>query len=523
MPKNKFALLLVIVLGILDFNHVLGQTTTVSLKYMGSIPKKECPIDRDGQRCARIIVEVPLHDVVISGALVKDFSGEEYVQRNGAYRFWVSVSDKKKTIKLKHQNLSINEFLLECDGNPLVPGEAYKIVIPMSSSINGTALFNIDEFVEHCVIDIDGRSIVSRDGTVKVNLPEGRYEYKARATGYYSKTGSITINGNQVSTIHITLTPSSKQTLGYIVNRTKQILQASSEYWPQDYENRMRVFGDLNSLPKQPFTYATPELKDVYVKYHKLMSDHDNWIHHKGELTNYFQSFSSIRFKSIDFESMSVVNVKGHYQHDYGISDPDHEDPFQEFNIILKWVDNDWYLDDALDDYYGSYKEAMIDMVERERISVKSKQERQSILDLPRLLNMFFSNQSSSAIIDFYKNKGFAYSKPGNNEYLYLNCELKRKKDIHVPVIADETTLYIRIEYNKLIVAIPSDIGDEEADQARLVNVLQSCGFYETARPQTQSYSYVHDYQNNKNQHIELDVMDCESLGCDYCTITLYR
>lgn len=522
MSKHKFALLLVIAMGILDFNQVFGQSISVSLKWVGSIPKKECPIDRNGQRCARIIVEVPLQDVVISGALVKDFSGEEYIQRNGAYRFWVSVTDKKKAIKLTHQNLSINEFLLECDGNPLAPGEAYKIVIPISSIVNGTALFSIDKFVEHCIIDIDGRSFVSSDGTVKVNLPEGRYDYKARATGYYPQNGSITIKGNQVNTVNITLTPSSKQTLGYIVNRIKQILQASSEYWPQDYENRMRVFGDLNSLPKQPFAYATPELKDIYVKYYKLMSDHDNWIHHEGELTNYFQSFSSISFNSIDFESKSVVNVKGHYQHDYGISDPDHEDPFQEFNIILKWVDNDWFLDNAISGNWN-YKEEMIDMVEREKLSVKSKQGRQSALDLPRLLNMFYSNQSSSAIIDFYKNKGFAYFKPDNNEYLYLNCELKRKKDIYVPVLGDKTTLCIRIEYNKLIVAIPSDIGDEEADQARLVNVLQSCGFYETARPQTQSYSYEHDYHNNKNQHLELDVMACESLGCDYCTITLYR
>lgn len=121
--QKTFRLLLFLFCSLV-VNIVFGQTLEVTspLSLFGSVPASTVPTDNNGKPCAKIIVNLPIKDAVITGSYIVG----EVTYNAGRYEFFVAIPRKEGVkVTVRHENYQAVDIPLWCDGQPLVGREAY--------------------------------------------------------------------------------------------------------------------------------------------------------------------------------------------------------------------------------------------------------------------------------------------------------------------------------------------------------------------------------------------------------------
>lgn len=313
------------------------QLEAGKLVHSGSIKSSECPTDLQGNPCARVVVEIPLPEVKISGSYMLKNSDYDVRKVTGGYQFWVSTApgSEKQEITVSHDNYYSTKFFLVCDGERLHGREEYKIVIELPKM--GTVLF-ITNGIKNCVINVDGQAFITDDnGKTSVSLPPGAYEFTAQASGFKKYHGNITVSSDGFIEQQIELIPTDKHTEAYIKYRVEEIFKDRSgelakRYASADY---LRVHEEYIS------EFKKDEMYDGFTDAKWFCSDPDDLD----------GSTISINFCKIQSDNTNKAIVKFVVTNVYGDIEQ------QEFEMLFDSNRGDWVVDDCILQMSGSDKE----------------------------------------------------------------------------------------------------------------------------------------------------------------------
>ena len=137
--KKLFAFV-VMVSCVFGMNAQNSLSISSPLEHMGSVASNSCPLDKSGNPCAKIIVEIPLEDVDFEGIYLLDNTVKH---TTGQYEMFVSIPKTEgKTVTLCHKQYPSVDIPLWCDGSPLVGRQAYSIKISLPETMSA-----YDEYV----------------------------------------------------------------------------------------------------------------------------------------------------------------------------------------------------------------------------------------------------------------------------------------------------------------------------------------------------------------------------------------
>ena len=313
------------------------QLEAGKLVHSGSIKSSECPVDLQGNPCARVVVEIPLPEVKISGSymLKNDDFGVRKVA--GGYQFWVSTApgSEKQEITISHDNYYSTKFSLTCDGERLHGREEYKIVIELPQT--GTVLF-ITNGVNNCVVNVDGQSVITDDnGKVSATLTPGTYDFTAQASGFKKYHGNVTVSSDGFVEQLIDLIPTDKHTEAYIKYRVEEIFKDRSGELAKHYAS-----ADYLRIHEQYISeFKKDEMYDGFDDIKWFCSDPDDL---EG-------ATMSINFCKIHSDDTNKAIVKFVVTNVYGDIEQ------QEFEMTFDTNRGDWVVDDCILQMSGSDKE----------------------------------------------------------------------------------------------------------------------------------------------------------------------
>ena len=98
----------------------------------------------------------------------------------------------------------------------VVAGQTQTITKTLASTTGGTGIVVITLSPSNAIFDINGTNYSSGNST----LPAGTYSYTAFASGYTTKTGSVTVTAGHTTTLNITLSSSTSMTPKFSVGQT---------------------------------------------------------------------------------------------------------------------------------------------------------------------------------------------------------------------------------------------------------------------------------------------------------------
>ena len=152
------------------------------------------------------------------------------------------------------------------------------------------------------MVEIDGEPIARTDGKIRKKLIEGPHHYKVSADNYYTKEGTIVLNGASAQTVDVKLDPA----FGYIkIVGDSQVLIGAEIYVNSSRRGAYPLKQDIAAGSGK---HEIQVVKDMYHKYTATIEVRDNQV--TEHLVNLVPNFSVVTITAQDNAEIWVDGEK---------------------------------------------------------------------------------------------------------------------------------------------------------------------------------------------------------------------
>ena len=152
------------------------------------------------------------------------------------------------------------------------------------------------------MVEIDGEPIARTDGKIRKKLIEGPHHYKVSADNYYTKEGTIVLNGASAQTVDVKLDPA----FGYIkIVGDSQVLTGAEIYVNSSRRGAYPLKQDIAAGSGK---HEIQVVKDMYHKYTATIEVRDNQV--TEHLVNLVPNFSVVTITAQDNAEIWVDGEK---------------------------------------------------------------------------------------------------------------------------------------------------------------------------------------------------------------------